>query len=77
MRSKRSVQAVIKALVIIFHKIFLSGCYERLHAQWPVINGVSFAVLMSYNSLKARLPLQCQQKDAFSASCSGQKPPSV
>lgn len=53
MRSKRSVQAVIKAPVIIFHKIFLSGCYECLRAQWPVINRVSFAVLMSYNSLKA------------------------
>lgn len=39
---KRSVQAVIKDPVIIFHKIFLSGCYERLHAQWPVINSVSF-----------------------------------
>lgn len=39
---KRSVQAVIKAPVIIFHKIFLSGCYERLRAQWPVINSVSF-----------------------------------
>lgn len=58
MRSKRSVQAAIKAPVIIFRKIFLSGCYECLHAQWPLINSVSFAVLMSYNSLKARLPLQ-------------------
>lgn len=58
MRSKRSIQVAIKARVIIFHKIFLSGCYECLHVQWLVINSVSSAMLMSYNSLKSRLPLQ-------------------
>ncbi len=55
---QRRSQVVIKAQVIIFHKIFLSGCYECLHVRWSVINSVSFAVLMSYNSLKAQLPLQ-------------------
>lgn len=45
--SQRRSQVVIKARVIIFHKIFLSGCYECLHEQWSVINGVPLAVLMS------------------------------
>lgn len=44
--------------MIIFRKIFLSGCYECLHVRWPVINGVAFTWLMSYNSYKVRLPLQ-------------------
>lgn len=47
LKTARRSQVVIKAQVIIFHKIFLSGCYECLHPQWSVINGVTFAVLMS------------------------------
>lgn len=47
LKTARKSQVVIKAQVIIFHKIFLSGCYECLHAQWSVINSVTFAVLMS------------------------------
>lgn len=35
----RGAECLIKAHLIIFHKIFLSGCYDSQNVRWPVING--------------------------------------
>lgn len=34
----RGAERLIKAHLIIFHKIFLSGCYDSQNVRWPVIN---------------------------------------